>query len=128
VGGFLLNSSGATITLPTVGQVVQGTNVYTIPAGFSLLALPEPLAGQALDSTNVNFPAVSGVDSALLWNGANFETVSYFDCSAAPGHGGWYLGQTWEDTNSALWANAGGGFFIHHTGAPLMWTNVFQVQ
>jgi len=129
-GAFIFNSSGANITVPTVGQVVQGTNQYTVPAGYSIWALPESLAGLPLDNTNINFPAVSSSDTYLQWSGTGYNVLFYYNNGDSPNGGhGWFTGfNVLEDTNSAYWPNAGQSFFIHHLGAPETWTNVFQVQ
>lgn len=132
VGGgvFIYNSSGGTVTVPTVGQVTQGTNMYTVPAGFSVWSVPQPLAGLPLDNTNINFPAVSSADSYLQWNGNGFNQLYYYNNGDSPnGVAGWFTaGGVAEDTNAAYWPTAGQAFFIHHVGAPETWTNVFQVQ
>lgn len=129
-GGFLYNASGGTITIPTVGQVTQGTNMYTIPTGYSMWSLPAPLAGLPLDNTNINFPATSSLDTYLQWNGTGYNVLTYYNNGDSPnGQSGWFNGfNVPEDTNSAIWPSAGQAFFVHHVGAPLTWTNVFEVQ
>jgi uncharacterized protein YukE len=130
-GFFIHNSAASTITLPTVGQVVQGTNVYTVPPGAAIYSIPEALAGLPLDNTNINFPAISQKTLYQAWNGQGFNTYTYFNCADSPlGASGWYNSSgVDEDTNAAIWPVAGGSFFIHNSSAvTINWTNVFEVQ
>jgi len=128
-GFFIANGSSAPITIPTVGQVIQGTNIYVIPPGLSPISLPEPLAGQALNSTNVNFPCISGYVKYLTWNGGGYTTYTYLNSSASGVGSGFFNGPT-PIPASAL-PPAGGGFFVDNGTVPsktLYWTNVFEVQ
>jgi len=128
-GVFVHNTSGSAITLPTVGTVLQGTNLVNILAGFNIYSLPEPLGGTSLDSQN--FPAVSSSDTYLKWTGSNYYQLIYYNAADSPDGGtGWYDLNTlaYESTNPAVWAPAGGSFFINHSGATEIWTNVFNVQ
>jgi len=128
-GVFVHNSSGAAITLTTVGTVLQGTNLVTITPGFGIYSLPEPLGGTSLDSQN--FPAVSSSDTYLKWTGTGYYTLIYYNSGDSPdGNTGWYDFTTsvYESTNSTVWPNAGNSFFINHSGASETWTNVFNVQ
>jgi len=129
--GFAIRNTSATpITIPTVGQVVQGTNIYTINNGTYVYALPEPLAGLPLDNTNINFPAVSLKTVYESFNGSTFNSYTYLNCSDSGGvASGWYNGSIDEDTNAAIWPVAGQGFAIRNTsGHTIFWTNVFEVQ
>jgi hypothetical protein len=124
--------------MPTVGQVIQGTNVYVFPANsLAIYSLPEPLAGQALDSTNVNFPAISQKTFYLTWTGAGYSQYQYFNTSDANGAflsagPGWYnaVSGNFADTTASVWPSAGQSFFIHNESATaaIKWTNVFEVQ
>ena len=133
-GIFVLNGSASTATIPTVGQVVQGTNVYTVAAGANIYSVPQPLAGLPIDQSPVNFPVVSTKTEYLQWTGSGYNTYTYLNCSASPtspGQAGfWNATQTIdEDTNPAAWPVAGGSFFIlNGAGHSLTWTNVFEVQ
>ena len=127
-GVFMHNGSGSAITVPTVGQVTQGTNLYTIASGTYIYSLPEPLAGTSLDSTNVNLPAVSLKTTYLAWTGTGYNTLTYENCSDSGGDPGWYsTAGVNEDSTAAAWPNAGTSFFIHSPSA-VTWTNVFEVQ
>jgi hypothetical protein len=138
-GGFFLeNKSGSTITIPTVGQVVQGTNVYSFPnsglAALSIYSVPAPLAGLSLDNTNIGFPAVSKGTYYLQWNGSSgYKSLQYYNAADAAtfftGGAGWYSGTANEDGNPAYWPTAGGSFFIQNKSSQtILWTNVFEVQ
>jgi hypothetical protein len=132
-GIFIHNEAASTITIPTVGQVVQGTNDYTIATGLNIYSIPQPLAGTPLDAANVNFPVVSGSTVYLQWTGSGYNQYTYLNCSASPvspGQAGFYsLANVYEDTNPAAWPPAGGSFFIHNeAGKSMTWTNVFEVQ
>lgn len=129
-GAFLRNGTASTITIPTVGQVIQGTNYYSIPVGLNTYSIPQPLAGLALDNPIVNFPTVSTKTYYLTWNGAGFNQYVYLNCADSGGvAAGWYSGSTPEDGNSAIWPQAGGSFFIRNASSGgLTWTNVFEVQ
>jgi hypothetical protein len=132
-GVFMRNGSASTITVPTVGQVVQGTNLYSVAVGLNVYSIPQPLAGTPLDSANVNFPVVSSKTSYLSWNGAGFNQYTYLNCAdspTSPGQPGfWNAALTVdEDTNPAAWPPAGGSFFIRNSATATTWTNVFEVQ
>jgi len=139
-GGFFLeNVSGSTITIPTVGQVVQGTNIYafsnTGAQALQIYSVPAPLAGLSLDNTNINFPAVSKGTLYLQWNGkSGYNTLAYYNSSDASGNfytggAGWYSGTANEDQNPSYWPTAGGSFFIENLSSKtILWTNVFEVQ
>jgi hypothetical protein len=126
---FIDNLGSAPITIPTVGQVTQGTNIYVISPGLTPVSLPEPLAGVALNNTNVNFPVVSGYVKYLTWNGGGYTTYTYENSSLSGVGSGFFNGPTPIPT-SAL-PPAGGGFFVDNLTVPpttLYWTNVFEVQ
>jgi hypothetical protein len=128
-GAFIHNSSGAQITLPTVGQVFQGTNTVTVSPGYNIYSVPEPLAGISIDQ--LGFPAVSSADTYLKWTGTSYYQLIYYNSGDSPDGGtGWYdpLTNVAEDTNSADWHQAGQAFFVHHVGAAETWTNSFTVQ
>jgi hypothetical protein len=131
-GLFMHNLSSGTITVPTVGQVVQGTNVYNVPVGLQTFSVPQPLAGLPLDNPLVNFPVVSTKTTYLQWTGNGFNQYTYENCAdspSTPGIAGFWSGNTYEDTNAAIWPPAGGSFFVHNlTSSAMTWTNVFEVQ
>lgn len=132
-GVFLHNGSTAAITVPTVGQVIQGTNTYSVPVGLNIYSVPQPLAGTSIDAANINFPVVSTKTSYLQWNGNGYNQYTYLNCAdspTSPGQAGFWnaAGTVFEDTNAAAWPAAGGSFFIHNAATAATWTNVFEVQ
>jgi hypothetical protein len=128
-GLFFHNTSASAVTIPTVGQVIQGTNNYAVPAGLNVFSIPQPLAGEALDAANINFPVVSTKTFYLAWTGSGFNTYEYYNCADSPlSEPGFYAGATFEDSNASVWPQAGGSFFIHNTASATTWTNVFEVQ
>jgi hypothetical protein len=132
-GLFMHNGAGSTITVPTVGQVVQGTNLYSVPVGLNVYSVPQPLAGESIDAANINFPVVSTKTSYLQWNGSSFNQYTYLNCAdspTTPGQPGFWNAtlSVDEDTNPAAWPAAGGSFFVHNAATSATWTNVFEVQ
>jgi len=142
---FIYNNSASSTVLTTVGNVLQGTNISTIVTGYNLLSLKQPISTNVcvsgyglpsnLTSSPNDPPTFSANDTLYLWSGngpsASFVTYYYFnqaDCN------------TWwgDTTHQAGFYTAGGnyapnpavnqGFFLYHNGAPITWTNVYQVQ
>jgi len=136
-GVFMQNGTVTTATVPTVGQVVQGTNYYTIGTGLNIYSIPQPLAGISIDSPQVNFPVTSQKTTYLQWTGSAYTKYTYLNCNdspSTPGMAGFWYQPTpttyiYEDTNPAVWPSAGGSFFIQNgTPSAATWTNVFEVQ
>lgn len=131
-GLFMDNGSASTITVPTVGQVVQGTNTYAVPSGLNIYSVPQPLAGLPLDNPQINFPVVSTKTAYLTWNGHGYNQYTYLNCADSPSSPGiagfWSAGGVYEDTNTAIWPQAGGSFFIDNGSTAGTWTDVFEVQ
>jgi hypothetical protein len=130
-GLFFHNASASTVTIPTVGQVIQGTNFYSVAAGLNAYSVPQPLAGLSLDNPQVGFPVVSTKTFYLDWTGTSFTQYEYYNCADSGGVApGFYnlAGTIQEDTNTAIWPQAGGSFFIHNAATATTWTNVFEVQ
>jgi hypothetical protein len=144
VSAFLNNPSGSALTTTITGTVDQGTNaVVPVKPGFNLYAENVPLAGTAIDSTNINFPAAGGgVDEYQLWLGTGYGTpnavgdgLNYYNKSDVgyPTSGflpGWYDAESgnYEDTNPAYWPNVGQGFAVVHSGGTSNWVATFNVQ
>jgi len=132
-GLFINNGANAAITVPTVGQVLQGTNLFAVGTGLNVYAVPQSLAGLPLDNTNINFPVVSTKTSYLQFNGTAYNQYTYLNCAdspTTPGQAGFWNATLTvdEDTNPAAWPIAGGAFFVNNPLAPTVWTNVFEVQ
>ena len=129
-GLFLQNQSSGTETIPTVGQVIQGTNTYSVASGNNIFSIPQPLAGTPIDSKTVNFPLTSGASFYLTWTGTGYNKYIYYNCADSPdSEAGFYtLANVYEETNTAIWPQAGGSFFIDNQSSAATWTNVFEVQ
>jgi hypothetical protein len=139
-GHFLRNASASPITVTLVGQVLQGTNSYTVKPGFNTYNIPEPVSTN-LDSTLVNFPGTSDPNGILNdvyyhYNGANYDILTYYtDVDAQnqfdPTYGdGWYAADgSFGSADPALYPKVGEGFFIYHAADTTnTWVNVFNVQ
>ena len=154
---FIYNHSASPLTVTTVGTIFQGTNVTQINAGFNLLCLQAPISTNlvvdasgnqlpyglpsTLTSSNCvntlnNTPTETTQDYILYWDGNSYITYFYFNQADAT---------SWENsygagpTYTAGFYTAGGvpmpqnpsvnqGFFIHHIGASINWTNSFTVN
>jgi hypothetical protein len=134
--------------------VGQGTNVSTIATGYNLIALQVPVSTNlvvdasgnplpfglptSLTSSNCltlpsEAPTLASNDQLLFWNESlqGYNIYYFFNQTDAT---------AWEATPSpAGFYTAGGapmtdtptvnqGFFLHHIGAPVTWTNTFIVQ
>jgi len=124
---FVHNSSGAAINLSTVGSVQTGTNLITIPTGYSMRSFPMPVGGTSID--NLGFVGVDSQDYLLMWNGTSYDQYIYYDAvngNSPDGNAGWYglLSNIPMNTNSAAWPKVGNGFFINHVAPSQTWTNI----
>jgi hypothetical protein len=131
-GIVVYNPSGSDITMTTVGQVIQGTNNYSVPTGFNLYSLPMPVGGTNAALDKAGFPAVSSDTTYYQWNVAlthyNEALVYYNSADSADGNSGWYtFGNVPEDNNAAVWPQAGQSFFVNNPDASTTWTNIFIV-
>ncbi|HEY4963706.1 MAG TPA: hypothetical protein VIH90_03365, partial [Candidatus Saccharimonadales bacterium] len=139
-GHFVKNPSTSPITVTMVGQVLQGTNVYSITPGFNTYTIAEPVSTN-LNSALVNFPGTSdpnGLTNDIYYhfNGNSYDILTYYtDTDAqnqfAPTFGnGWYTAAgAFGSTNASLWPKVGEGFWIRHAAASTVnWTNAFTVQ
>ena len=140
---FILNNSGSSLTLTTVGTVAQGTNVSTIGTGYNLISLQEPISTNVfgtsyglpagMTSSPVDPPTQSANDTLFVWKGSGYITYYYFNAADAV---------TWNGAGSlpGFYTAAGAylpstdypkvnqGFFLYHNGSPISWTNSFSVQ
>jgi hypothetical protein len=102
---------GATQTNTWVGEVLQGTLVTAIPAGFSIRASKVP-ASFALNDADAGLNAALASGSQVLkWNGTGYATSTKFGASFAP--------------NATI--NVAESFFIN-SGSATNWTRNFTVQ
>lgn len=146
---FIHNVFSGPITVTLVGTVFQGTNVSTIGAGFNMIGLQEPLSTNAVvgsaafnafapyglpaNMTSSQTPSAANNDYMLYWGGSGYATYYYLNATDASA----WLGDS-AGTDPAGFYTAGGasgsypavgeGFFIHHIGSTINWTNSYTVQ
>jgi hypothetical protein len=129
---FLSNPGSTPITITLTGQVDQGTNTYTpVTPGNNFYTEPTALAGQPLDSTNVNFPATSSADTYQSWTGTGYSQLYFYynSADANPSPAGWYdVNFVPVDSNASVWPGVGQGFLIFHGGGTSNWVQSFEVQ
>jgi hypothetical protein len=139
-GHFIKNASGSPMTITLVGQVLQGTNNYSVKPGFNTYVIPEPV-GTNIDSNLVNFPGTSDPnftdnDVYYHYNGSGYDVLYYFtDLDAQnqfdPTFGdGWYTGSgDYGTADPSVWPKVGEGFFVLHAADTTnTWVNVFNVE
>ena len=148
---FLQNHSSSPMTLTTVGTVKQGTNFVTINAGYNLISLQVPVSADPantngfglpgnLTSSPVDPPSQAANDTLYAWNTVGQQYATYFFFNSADATS-WENGGGASPVYPAGFYDAGGtpmppsafpevnqGFFLHHTGAPVTWTNAFNAQ
>jgi hypothetical protein len=146
-GVFIFNPNNVAITNTYTGQVTQGlyTNTVFGVNKFNLVSVPAPLAGQSLDSTNVNFPSYGDDASETYygWTGSGYLNLNYYSSNylwnafnVTPADGylpGWYdsggISHSYNATNNdAIWANVGVASFVLYTGPTTNWVCNFNVQ
>ncbi len=142
-GSFIYNPSATAITNTFVGTVVQGTVTNHIVNGFNLISVVAPLAGLALDNTNVNFPSYgdNASETYYHWNGNGYDNLYYYSAAylfsidptyVADGYTpGWYdTGGANHSTtvNDPLWQNVGQASFVLYPGPATNWVSTFNVQ
>jgi len=141
---FVYNHSAAPMTITTVGNVFQGSNVVTtINAGYNLVCLSVPVSTNPASTTfglpgNMTSgpndpPTLAQNDALFSWNGAGYATYYYFNQADAT---------TWEGVASpagfydlagnpippSAYPTVNQGFFLYHSGPSITWTNTFSVQ
>jgi hypothetical protein len=153
LAAFVYNHAAVPLTVTTVGTVFQGSNVVsTINPGYNLICLQVPISTNLVTDVNGNpipyglplgmtssndaaafndTPTLTTQDTLIFWNGSGYSDYFYFNQADAT---------TWEGTASpAGFYDAGGspmptppsvnqGFFLHHIGPAINWTNTFTVQ
>jgi hypothetical protein len=143
IGAFLYNASSSPITATVVGNVNQGTNTATIPTGYSLLSLFEPLGGVNPATNNIGLPPTmtsdpNGPPTGLndvyyAWAGTGYNIYYYYNAADAATYGTDIAGPGFFDITgthmpSSSYPAVGQGFFLLHHGAAITWTNTFIVQ
>jgi len=140
---FIQNHSASAMTVTTVGNVLQGTNaIYTITAGYNLICLAEPIstnpivAGYGLPANMTSAPndppTINSNDAIFVWNGVSYATYYYFTAADANTWNGTPVAGFYDLLGNLMPASSypqvNQGFFLYHTGAPLLWTNTFNIQ
>jgi hypothetical protein len=153
---FIFNHWSGPITVTSVGTVQQGTNISTINAGYNLVEIQEPVGisssnlvvnstggqnpfGLPLNMTSspTLSPTLTTQDVMLYWNGTGFQSFFYYnsnDASSMEGDSpGTDVAGFYDNVGDAMFTivptvSANQGFFIHHIGAAISWTNSFTVQ
>lgn len=114
---FFIQSPVAT-SITFVGEVSTGTNVTTVPVGFTALAPKVPIAE--------GFPgALNGHDGDFLytWTGSAWANTIF---SYIAGYGWYGDGSPTEGTNGPV-VNVGGGVMYQNTGTtPVSITRIFN--
>jgi hypothetical protein len=106
--GFFANTPAATnITL--VGNVIQGTNQYTINAGYQVVSANVPLTGGM--QTNFGYNPTKN-DQVLVWNGSTYTSTKWLGTK-------WSAGEPTFSVGQAVFLNAVGN---------TNWTQSFTVQ
>ena len=146
---FIHNTWSQPITVTTVGTVFQGSNsVSTIKPGYNLICLQVPIStnvvvdangnqlsyGLPLNMTSTsNGPGAGLNDTMLYWNGNSYTTYTYYNGTDAST----WLGDSPGTDPAGFYLPSGSlvpnmpinqGFFIHHIGSAIGWTNTFTVQ
>jgi hypothetical protein len=143
---FIYNHSSAAITVTTVGTVFQGSNsVSTINTGYNLINLSVPIATNLVNSTGYSLPlgltsnpttspTITSNDELVYWNGTGYSIFYYYnsnDASTMEGDAPGTDPAGFYDKNGTLFGTTppvNQGFFLHHIGSAITWTNTFSVQ
>lgn len=114
--GFWLNWPSAKGTITFVGDVMQGTLVNPVPAGYSIRGSMVPQAGKL--ATDLGFPVAAG-NTFFMYTHTAECAGSYSDASFDPDFGGWTPGEPTIGVGQGFWAV---------TAAAVDWTRTFTVQ
>jgi hypothetical protein len=107
-GAFI--NLGAAHTVTFVGEVMQGSLVNPIPAGYSIRASQVPQSGGV--TTTLGLTQLDNGSQILLWNGSGYDVHTLF------------FGN-WDPSEPTV--NVGQSFFIN-AGAATSWTRTFSVN
>jgi len=112
--GFFVNLPEA-FTVTFVGEVKAGNHSVALPAGWSMVASPTPVAGD-LASIGLGLPVVQDGDYVMSWN----PTAQAY--GAANGFDGEFEEWSFNQT-----VGVGEAFFIN-LKAPSTWTRTFEIK
>jgi len=114
-GVFIRNSSGSPFTVTFVGEVLQGSQTNSLPAGFSIVSSKVP------QGTNVNALGFPAVDGATIYKYVNNGSG-----------GGAYVSSTYDGLDGAWLPTtpnlAVGESFWARMPSSAAWTRTFNVN
>lgn len=112
--GFFINVPEA-CTVTFVGEVKAGNHSVTIPAGWSMVGSPTPVAGTLADIGFVG-PVVGDGDSVMAWNptAQRYNSVNGYD----------ELFEAWEFDQTVA---VGEAFFVNKASTST-WTRAFEIK
>jgi hypothetical protein len=136
------------MTITTTGNVLQGTNVTPISAGYSLMCLQVPISTNpvaaniglplSMTSSPNDPPTQSANDTLYLWTGAGYQLYYYFNQADAtswengggssPVYPAGFYAANGNPLDPSAYPQVNQGFFLYHSGATLQWTNTFTAQ
>jgi hypothetical protein len=149
IGVYIQNKFSQPITITTVGNVFQGTNVTTIQPGFQLISFNSPVSsapnttntwGLPANLTSSNVGNQSQNDTIFVWDSLHNGVATFYWFNSADATY-WQQGGPGGPTYPAGFYDLGGsampafdypqvnqGFYLYHNGAAIQWTNSFSVQ
>jgi hypothetical protein len=112
--GFFINVPEA-VTVTFVGEVKAGSHSVAIPAGWSMVGSPTPVAG-TLDEIGFTAPVVEDGDYVIAWNpvAQGYNPANSYD----------ELLEEWEFDQTV---DVGGAFFVNKANAST-WTRTFEIK
>ncbi|MGI6345954.1 MAG: hypothetical protein ACOX2U_02310 [Limisphaerales bacterium] len=112
--GFFINVPEP-VTVTFVGEVKAGNHSVAIPAGWSMVGSPTPVAG-TLDEIGFAAPVVEDGDSVMAWNpvAQSYSSVNGYD----------ELFEAWEFDQTVA---VGEAFFVNKASAAT-WTRTFEIK
>lgn len=141
---FIQNHSGSPMTITTVGNVLQGTNILTtINAGYNLLCLGVPVSTNPvattfglpgnLSSDPADPPNQNKNDAYYAWTGSGYATYYFFNQADATTWEGFaspagFYDLAGNQMPASRYPQVNQGFFLYHSGSSVIWTNTFSAQ
>lgn len=112
--GFFINVPEA-CTVTFVGEVKAGTHSVAIPAGWSMVGSPTPVAG-TLDEIGLVAPVVEDGDYVIAWNpvAQGYNPANSYD-------------ELFEEWSFDQTVDVGGAFFVNKANAST-WTRAFEIK
>lgn len=112
--GFFINVPEP-VTITFVGEVKAGNHSVELPAGWSMVASPTPVAG-TLEQIGLGIPVVGDADTLMAWNptAQSYSAANSFD----------EMFEAWEFEQTV---GVGEAFFIKKQAAST-WTRSFEIK